>query len=451
MPEYDLTSKIAEYLDQHLIFPLLEFLSTRKIYDENSLLAIKLELLNSTNMVDFALESYKNLHQDQDVPEKLVEKRKDIVNELVELTEKVSPFIDLFEKEDVKKLLETDRDHTVILDHLRNNYSEYNPDETIPILYKFAKFQYDCGGYEKTSSILDAYRILVPVNDKHISDCFWGKLASDILTQNWDQALNDLNQLREWIDKNEKETNALQTLQQRSWLIHWGLYVYFHHPKGREQLIDLFFTHGNESYINCVQTTCPHILRYITAAAIISKRRKNIMKDLVKIIQQESYNYRDPITELVECLYVNFDFDGAQVKLRNCDQVLANDFFLAGFQDEFILNARLFSFETFCRIHQCITIKMLAEKLNMTNEEAEKWIVDLIRNARLDAKIDSKQGHVVFGAQAISPYQQIIEKTKALAVRANAISLSIDKKMKNIDNLSTWNKSAPQQAANNAE
>lgn len=69
MPEYDLTSKIAEYLDQHLIFPLLEFLSTRKIYDENSLLAIKLELLNSTNMVDFALESYKNLHQDQDVPE----------------------------------------------------------------------------------------------------------------------------------------------------------------------------------------------------------------------------------------------------------------------------------------------------------------------------------------------------------------------------------------------
>jgi hypothetical protein len=33
---------------------------------------------------------------------------------------------------------------------------------------------------------------------------------------------------------------------------------------------------------------------------------------------------------------------------------------------------------------------MLAEKLNMSMTEAEKWIVDLIRNARLDAKIDSK-------------------------------------------------------------
>lgn len=49
-----------------------------------------------------------------------------IVNELVELRDSVSPFIDLFEREDVKKLLETDRDHTVILDHLRNNYSEVN-------------------------------------------------------------------------------------------------------------------------------------------------------------------------------------------------------------------------------------------------------------------------------------------------------------------------------------
>jgi hypothetical protein len=54
----------------------------------------------------------------------LIEKRKMIVNELVELRDSVSPFIDLFEREDVKKLLETDRDHTVILDHLRNNYSE---------------------------------------------------------------------------------------------------------------------------------------------------------------------------------------------------------------------------------------------------------------------------------------------------------------------------------------
>ena len=72
-------------------------------------------------------------------------------------------------------------------------------------------------------------------------------------------------------------------------------------------------------------------------------------------------------------------------------QVLLNDFFLIACLDDFIENARLFIFETFCRIHQCISISMLAEKLNMSPEEAERWIVNLIRNARLDAKIDSKQ------------------------------------------------------------
>lgn len=82
-----------------------------------------------------------------------------------------------------------------------------------------------------------------------------------------------------------------------------------------------------------------------------------MMKDLVKVIQQESYAYRDPITEFIEHLYVNFDFDAAQQKLRQCKDVLLNDFFLVAVLDDFIESARLMIFETFCRIHQCISIK----------------------------------------------------------------------------------------------
>ena len=33
---------------------------------------------------------------------------------------------------------------------------------------------------------------------------------------------------------------------------------------------------------------------------------------------------------------------------------------------------------------------MLADKLNMEPEAAEKWIVNLIRSARLSAKLDSQ-------------------------------------------------------------
>lgn len=42
---------------------------------------------------------------------------------------------------------------------------------------------------------------------------------------------------------------------------------------------------------------------------------------------------------------------------------------------------------------------MLAAKLNMDVVAAEKWIVNMIRNARLDAKIDSAKNHVIMGTQ----------------------------------------------------
>lgn len=46
----------------------------------------------------------------------------------------------------------------------------------------------------------------------------------------------------------------------------------------------------------------------------------------------------------------------------------------------------------------CLSVlSMLADKLNMTPEEAERWIVNLIRNARLDAKIDSKLVSIIVG------------------------------------------------------
>jgi translation initiation factor 3 subunit E len=260
----------------------------------------------------------------------------------------------------------------------------------------------------------------------------WGKLASEILMQQWERALEDFNRLKEYIDQTPFN-NALQSLQQRTWLIHWSLFIYFNHPEGRDMLIDMFLSNKpyqkQQPYLNAVQTMCPHILRYITVAVITNRRRRDYMKELIKVIQQESYTYRDPITEFVECLCVNFDFDGAQKKLKECSEVFENDFFLVALQDSFIENARLFVFEIFCQIHECISIEMLSDKLNMSPEEAERWIVNLIRQARLDAKIDSKLGHVVMGTQAVSPYQQLIEKTKAMTIRCQVLSMNIEKKL----------------------
>ena len=233
-------------------------------------------------------------------------------------------------------------------------------------LYRFAKFQYECGNYSGAAQYLSSHRILVSTNDKNYLNNLWGKLASEILMQQWEKSLEELNRLKDYIDSNPFNS-ALQLLQQRTWLIHWSLFIYFNHAEGRDMLIDTFFSkqpfHKQHSYLNAVQTMCPHILRYLTAAVITNRRRREFMKELVKVIQQESYTYRDPVTEFVECLCVNFDFDGAQQKLRECADVFSNDFFLVALQESFIENARLFVFEIFCQIHECISIRFVCSKI----------------------------------------------------------------------------------------
>merc|ERR1719259_1301790 len=370
-------------------------------------------------MVDFAMDVHKSLYPDQEVPATLVEKRAQVVEQFKQLQSETDSVLKILTEPEVQRQIQSSRDSKQLLDFLMKGYN-FKP-EMIDVCYNFAKFQYECGNYSGASEYLYFHRILVQPTDKNYLNGMWGKLAAEILMQNWDTALEDLNRLKQFIDESTFGSN-LQTLQQRTWLIHWSLFVFFNHPKGRDLIIDLFLY--QKPYLNAIQTTCPWILRYLATAVICNKSSRR------NVIQEESYTYQDPITSFIEDLYVNFDFDGAQQKLRDCETVLVNDFFLVACLDDFIENSRMMIFETFCRIHQCISISMLAEKLNMSTEEAERWIVNLIRNAKLDAKIDSKQGTVVMGVETNSPYQQLIEKTKALSFRSQMLLMNIEKKKK---------------------
>lgn len=75
---------------------------------------------------------------------------------------------------------------------------QIGPDQ-IEALYQYAKFQFECGNYSGAADYLYQYRALCTNNDRGLS-ALWGKLAAEILMQNWDVALEELNHLKDIID-----------------------------------------------------------------------------------------------------------------------------------------------------------------------------------------------------------------------------------------------------------
>lgn len=231
--------------------------------------------------------------------------------------------------------------------------------EMVNTLYEFGQCQYSCGSYATASDLLYQFRILSTDADKTAA-ATWGKLACEILLMNWDSAMEEVQKVKDTIDQ-KLFNQPLSQLEHRTWLIHWSLFPFFNHDPARDTLLDLFF---QPAYINTIQTSCPWILRYL-AAAVITNRTKSRnssayqkqLKDLVRVIKQELYEYTDPITEFVAALYIDFDFEEAQKKLGEAEDVLRGDFFLAATADAFVDSARHLISESYCKIHQRIDIK----------------------------------------------------------------------------------------------
>jgi translation initiation factor 3 subunit E len=419
MSSYDLTSRLAAYMDRHLILPMLEFLLEANIQAPEEVQEARLQILQKTYMLD----SYKTLYKDvkgTDAPAEIMAKRKEIVERIRGYQSEVGVFIKAFlstsegSQEQLWKQLRDQGNFN--LEYLQRNYNI--TEGTLESMYKYAKSQYEVGQYQCAAEFLYFYRLLSAARE-HDASAMWGKLAAEILVHQWAAAVDDLRLLREALD-----STHTTPVMSRVWLMHWALFIFSHHNEGMDIMQEFFFEErgGNDvrgtHYLQALQTAAPHMLRYLTAACVINRKKKpRLMKELERLVEQEAPTYRDPITEFVEQLCLNCDFEAAQEKLKQCEDVLANDFFLANHKNQFLENARLLLFENYCRIHCVIDIGMVAEKLNMDHEKAEIWIVNLIRQARLEARIDSQNNQVIMDMHAPDVYQTVKEKTKSLPGR----------------------------------
>lgn len=416
--KYDLTEKMMPFLDRHLIFPLLEFLSSKELYPNGELVQLKYDLMKDAKMTDYTADLWLELNNTDVIPENLVKEKEDVTKQLAEYETSTAKVLEVLENPEVKNNLKQDK--AANLQFLESEYGVTV--DMINGLYSYGKLLYNCGKYHAASDILYHFRIL-STDSGLIASATWGKFASDILSLQWDASFEELQKLRDIVDQ-RSFGDSLTQLHNRTWIIHWALFPLFNSDNGKETLCDFFFF---PPYLSTIQASCPWILRYMAAAVVTihnggkSSNFHRRLKDLIRAVSQEQYEYQDPLTEFIRALYVDCDFEEAQAKLSEAEVILRNDFFLQSSADAFLESARHLISELYCRIHQKIDVSQLSARLNLSQEQGEKWIANLIQDTKMNAKIDESEGTVIMNHPITSVYRQVCEKTKGLTFRSQQV------------------------------
>ena len=251
----------------------------------------------------------------------------------------------------------------------------------------------------------------------------WGKLSCLILMGKWDLCPAALQAVRHGIHSlstlpsaSPSHLSPLRALQERTWLLHWSLFVHWNAgPSGLHSICDLFF---DQPYMQAIQTNAPWLLRYLTAA-VVCGRKKRMMGALVSAVRDQPPT--DPLLNFVSNLYGLLDFSAAQSLLQPCESALKADFFLQNQASAFMNEARVRVFESYCRIHSSVSIPTLARQLAMDEDDAERWLADVVLTARIDARIDAKNNTFNMSHQTRNVYQSVIDRTKDLNVRCGAV------------------------------
>ncbi|KAG5220260.1 eukaryotic translation initiation factor [Salix suchowensis] len=306
MAEYDLSKTIIPYLDRHLTFPILAHLAETELFPES-----EVQIANSSwrkeptcsPMLRVCSPKYTQMRKCQQT--EFDEKRENAVSVNERLQQEAQAVLDVIENPNL-----------IHVDFAKGDDLQLTLDQ-IRALYTFGQYQFSYGNYSGAADYLYHFRVLSTDNDLNTS-AHWGKLASDILTGKWDVALEELNSLRDVVDSRQappllpnSSTNAsepaLTQLHSRSWLLHWSLFVYFNHEQVRVQ---------------------PRLFS-----------RRNAIREVVRVIQMEEYQFQDPVTSFLKELYV-----------------VGNDFFLQEFKDDFMDNARYLISEAYCRYTNASTL-----------------------------------------------------------------------------------------------
>jgi translation initiation factor 3 subunit E len=150
--QYDVLPKMIQYLDRHLIFPLLE---DRDDTTENK--KLKAELLKGTNMFDYLGKLDADIKGQAQPAKEFAAKREDVIKKREHFEDQTEKLRGLLEDEAVVSNFRSDK--VANLKYLETEHGVTA--DMVSALYDFGNFQYSCGEYQQAADLLYQFRVLV--------------------------------------------------------------------------------------------------------------------------------------------------------------------------------------------------------------------------------------------------------------------------------------------------
>ncbi|KAL7753328.1 eukaryotic translation initiation factor 3 subunit E [Sorochytrium milnesiophthora] len=429
---YDNTAKIVGFLDKHLALRVLKHLENVPGYNRADVLFTQYTMLRDTKLFDELDAVVQSLSEESvelsDKPgtsqinqqvkqtdfsgeQPDIEAEKATLKEqLASPSEGVARVLEALESDDIRDLL---RPHDARYNsQLVMEKCEIDAD-AINGLYELGKLNYEAGLYTEASRILSDY-VMIANSAEQSTEALWGRFAADIMSglDEYNAAYDSLSRLRDVIDKSFSASHTV-TLQQRTWLLHWSLFVFINHERGSDGLIDLFL---NTNYVSCIQASAPWLLRYVVAMLITNDRRRNQLREVAKLVSQENYHLDDPVCEFLKALYVDVDFDKAARALQECPAIFKSDYFLADKVDTFLTSARQLFFDICSIVYSSISIKELASLLTFESEaDAYEWA------EASSHEVDRDHGVLIVEPDTDNVYSSVSDKMRSIISRSQAL------------------------------
>ena len=298
----------------------------------------------------------------------------------------------------------------------------------------YARLLYNTGAYEEAYKLVS---LLYPMVDEpqDLLSMSWAKLHTSIILaiQGNEDAANQIpEEIRQVKSRIESRTSTtlIQRISMSCSLLYTALIglVYVKHKEIKyDMLFELFL---EEKFLSAIQFSSPQIIRYLVLLYMASFEKKSIRIDhkaLVDILKSEICAEEDDFSAFIRLVYIDFDLENAKKKIEKVRASAAQDIVFSNHATQIVESCQKMYFEVYCKIFSTLEIKTVADFLLTSAEEAEIWIINLIRKNNIKAVMDPAGSCLLIGMQSAEESESLTRSAKELMSRNRILLNNVGK------------------------